>query len=559
LMDAEMAQHQIQQKITSKISNKAKLNVLFIIARDLSHLKQVKETLEAVIPNTPDPLCFMVLDRIFGQEDWERYLNFKAASEIAQKHHNDEASAANRKNMKEHLKKWISTAKKQGFVEWFVKDKDSKVRSGSISYDRCHEAIDRDICRTIYHQSFDTMGNRLNSMTAWEKKTAKSCAKHYLSSTSFGDLSQKNKSGREKESLNILYTKSGELVVNEKLKFISGEKDHPLYLCMAEIDSKLSGKDEVNLANALESLFRAPFGYFPNYIFLPAVAFAFRKYLGKLYSVQTGEILSSDSLLDLIIKVFKYHNDNTHSLKESMQVRLGSENEIRLVKLLEEIFELDDCSSILDTRHKLKKRITETTKMPLWLFNYSDLDDATKMAIDLIREKIIPIQVGDTPISDSTYKYIYEEIDKNRSALTQAFKYNDVSVVSKLMKEFVISIDDKVKSFYKDSHFDSLYKFLCSNLPTDPIYWEEEKTRSTVFQWMISMTLPPPPPDPWDGENSGKGGSEQGSTSFSSLQELNRKIDNFQGDLKQVLKDFIAQHENYLGLFSQIFRDHDDA
>jgi hypothetical protein len=76
---------------------------------------------------------------------------------------------------------------------------------------------------------------------------------------------------------------------------------------------------------------------------------------------------------------------------------------------------------------------------------------------------------------------------------------------------------------------------------------------------MISMTLPPPPPDPWDGENSGKGGSEQGSTSFSSLQELNRKIDNFQGDLKQVLKDFIAQHENYLGLFSQIFRDHDDA
>lgn len=558
VMDAETQEHLIKNRVSMKMKSSYELNLMLFVAKNLNDLSEIKKSVLNVAKDNSTPVCYWVMDQIFSDDEVERYLDFKAKAEIAHKNHNTEAEAANLKNVDGLLRQWITRAKQQSLVDWFVIDKDSDVITGRVAFNSAYDVINKEVSQIIFHQSFDTLLPRLSQQPAWKKMYAMKYAELYLNSSSFNELSKAASNGPSKAALDILYSKNGDILVNDKLKVVTHHTDHPLLVCMKKIENKMSGSEEVNLVDVFDFLFKAPFGFYQNYVFLAAAAFILRKYKGKLYSSKTGEILSDLTMLDVIEKIFKAICENRHVLKPDLQVRIGSQHETQFVKLLEEMFELPECNSIVDTRHKLADWLKKNLAMPLWFFNHGDdLDIDTLTAIDIIREKVLSLQSDQINLSPTDYKNMFQTLEETKASLMRTLKNVSVETRKTLMMAFVKEVNETIGTYYTDSHFDDLLSHLKRNLQTDPIYWEESKVAASVQSWYIDKTSEMRVPVQPENEEIvivqiPLGNQEDIET------KVITSIKSYKGDFKSFMIEYIQKNRKLLNFFHDMVKEFED-
>ena len=559
LIDAAYPPHMIKQKISKETKNDYNLNFVLFIARNLDDYSKIQDSIPEIMPDLEEQVCFLVMDQLFTDDDLERYLEFKSRAEVAHNKHNEEAEAVARKNTEGHLSKWVSTAVKNGIVNWFALDKESQLISKRCGYADFHNPINKEISQLIFHGSFDTLYPKLKVETAWKGQMNTITATNFLTCSTYNELSQKAR-GPMGVALEILADSNGSLLVNDKLKIVNSNAEHPLVNMIQKLDNRFHGKDEVNLVDACEFLFRPPYGFYANHVFMAALGFLFRKYRGKLYSVKTGELLNEINMIEMIENTVKYFWQSKFSNKTEVNVRIGSENETRLVKLLEEMFELNDCNSIVDTRLKLADWLKENLGMPLWLLKYSAAaDEDVMIGIELITTKILDLRASDARISSTEFKDLYDEISNVKVKLMTMFKNVDENKKKSLFSSFIAQEAEIISTKYKDSDYQNLMSFLGRNLQLDPIYWDEEKVLATIKDWFIeTFAQIQTPPDPPVTTGTGEVG-EKTETPRVERERLNIMIDAYQGDWKALLRKLANQDEKLAKLIFDLISGEDHA
>lgn len=559
LIDASYPPHMVKQRVGKELKNDYNLNFVLFVARNLDDYSRIQDQIKDIILDQEERICYLVMDQLFTDDDLERYLEFKSRAEVAHNKHNDEAEAVARKNTEGHLNKWVTAAVKHGIVTWFALDRESQQICKKCGYADFHNPINKEISQLVFHGSFDTLYPKLKVETAWKGQMNTITATNFLTCSTYNELSQKAK-GPMSIALEILADKNGSLLVNDKLKLVTSNPEHPLINMGQKLDNRFHGKDEVNLVEVCDFLFRPPYGFYANHVFMAALGFLFRKYRGKMYSVKTGELLSDLNMIEMIKNVVNYFCQNRFPLKSEVNVRIGSENEIRLVKLLEEMFELNDCNSIVDTRLKLAEWLKENLGMPLWLLKYSAAaDEDIMIGIELITAKILDLRASDARISSTEFKNLYDDILGVKAKLMTMLKNIDDSKRIALFSSFIANESKNISSKYNDGYYKNLMVFLSKNLQLDPIYWDEEKVLATIKDWFIETFTNPEPPQGASEPEEFKGGNISPENPRVDRAEVMSKINSYQGNWKSLLRKLAEHDEKLASLIYELISGEDNA
>jgi hypothetical protein len=546
LLDAENTDSQIKRKVTKDFEDNYYLNIIFLIARNLDHYSQIINDIPNILKDIDVPVCFILMDKLFVDTDMERYLDFKSMAEVAHNKHNAEAEEAARKNTEGHLTQWINDAIKNSSVKWFVKDKDDEVINSSCIYSELSKILNSKVSQIIFYHSFDTLYPKLSVETAWKSSLTMKTAENFLLADNFLDLSQKMRAAPMNVTLEILSDMGGSLLVKDNLKIERNIAEHPLIIIRQKLENRIGSKDVVNLIDVMEFLFKSPFGFYPNHVFLATIGFVMRKYRGKFYGVSTGEQITEIKLLEMIDKVFRYFCQNRFNFKNEVNVRIGSENETRLVKLLEEMFGLPACDSIIDTRLKLADWLKTNLKIPLWIMVYStDVNEDIQLCLKVIGSKILNLS-SDSTLSPKDLTDIYDMIFESKDEIMNCLSNVDENVRKEIFGNFIKKELDIIYSFYQDNLYPELMYFLQVNLQTDPIYWGENDVISTIQKWYINRITPPPPREAGEEPIDDKHPPRTGGRTHISKQIVIFLIENYQGDFKEVLISLLNINDEFI-------------
>lgn len=489
LKDSNESDHSFKQGMGIYLKMDNCLKFAVCVSHDYTQLTDMLNRAESLTKDADPGICFVVVDTLFTDNVLDKFLTYKAQNELAHSKHEDEAADTAQKNMNEHIRQWINEAVNQGFVTWYIKDKEGVIHTDKCGYRDLSGQIDSRIAPIAFHKSFDIMGKYVSVATAWEAKMAKKAAADFLSSTSLQDLLLRAKNSPSKTAAEILLDKDGAHLVNEKLEIISRPTEHPLIILMDRVKRYLDSNDEINIGDAFAPLFKPPYGYYGNHVFLAAMGFVFRKYVGKLYNPATGDKLNEICIIELIEKLFKYQCESKNSYKKDLFVRVGSENESKLVRLLSEIFDLEECSSITDARYKMADRLKERVKIPLWLLRFnSKFDEDTQVCIQMIASEILPINTGLSNLSPKQCLSLENDLLPYKNSLRQAFSGITDGVRNDLLITFGT---EEIGEGYRQILMDGLPElsaYLSQRLQGDPVYWDEGNMLNAYNSWLLSKS-----------------------------------------------------------------------
>ena len=482
LMDGECYEHDIHRK-TRKFKKSYSLKIISFIARDHSALINIEGTIKKLDPSHSRNYIFVVLENIFTSEDIGQFIEFRARAEVAQKRHLSEDEIKNLKNSENIIEQWIENVKDTGYISWFLYNDENILLSDKCRFKDFHNELNDRISKIIFKNSFDILYPRMGVITAWQEQLAKKTAEIFLCSNNQQELINLTKRNPMNVTQSIIKDRDGTFIVNERLKIVNSDPAHPLIKMIEKVGNKFKSSEEFNLVDAFAFLFEPPFGFYKCHVFLAAAGFILRKYRGKLYNVSTGEVCSDSVLKEMLEKVFQFHCDNAVNAKKDLFVRLGSENEKKLVKLIQEIFSLTHCHSLIDTRLHLHEWVKTNLGFPLWLFNYSDIDNEDVLiSLDTIHNKILDIKAENHKLNSNEIKNIYDELN--------AVRYDLSNIVDPENEEYkkilYLSFFESIENFhFEEDNFVEIMQYLEENMNEDQVFWDEIKIKSILKDWYI--------------------------------------------------------------------------
>ena len=130
------------------------------------------------------------------------------------------------------------------------------------------------------------------------------------------------------------------------------------------------GDGVFNLGDVLKFLSKPPYGLYKSKINIAALSFLMRNYVDQLFGSRIRNTVTKERMRDKVIEIFEYWENNRN--REKLNVRCGSEDEKKLIRLLSDIFDLEDITSLNEVKWKIKEWVKERDT-PLWLLSAESL------------------------------------------------------------------------------------------------------------------------------------------------------------------------------------------
>ena len=276
--------------------------------------------------------------------------------------------------------------------------------------------------------------------------------------------------------------------VDENLEWKADlDPEHPLKKVCDYIQNAFNHTNKnqpFNLGDKLEGLTQSPFGLFQSYAPMAMVAFAMRKYAGKIFDLN-GKPRTAKHLVDDIVEMFKAWESGKSSGK--LNFMFESREAGAITKRLISTFKLNklpkysDISSLTDARWAMTHEYSASVGYPLWSLKYvADCSENVQKLIDGI------VKV----ISDT-------ESVKNPQLMTmvsEGLKATNTDLGNLLLKSannFEKGFKNYVKSIeivnLQDGEFDDAMNFLKGHLEGTVGLWTEEKVKDTLKDWRLSQ------------------------------------------------------------------------
>ena len=480
-----------ESTLLSKIENGYKeaepyeLFFAFLFARNGQELNEVKTIVEkAKDEDRFKYVTFIVFDAIFGDKNYERFIEYQANATVALKHSYADQQQTHIKNASEMVHAWMGEIRRGNFTYYLQGKKDGNaVIKITTTINACVGPI-------IFFNGPESLNliQQNNSQTYWRKETKEKLVNNILQYNTKSEIIRTVKeSGGANRHVEFLLQDS----VDENLEWKSGvdKESHPLYIISSKIEStfaNINKNDQFNLGEKLEFLTRPPYGLFKSAAGMGLVAFAMRRYVKQIFDLQ-GKPRDQKQLADDIVEMFKSWDSGRTSNK--LNFRFETEETRKLCEALVKTFKLNqlpkysDISSITDARWAILNAYSDKQGYPLWALKYFPNPNQEKIQ----------------PLIDNIFK-VCNETDMRSSELInitlegmQTYSFELGNVLNE-PDSFGIGFNAFLKQVelvnLKDEEIESAKDYLKTHLQGEVGLWSESEVTIKLKDWRLGQDKP---------------------------------------------------------------------
>lgn len=452
-----------------------------LFARNSAELNSMKEiAAKASIEERFRNITFVVFESVFGDKNYERFIEYQANATCAQSHGFADQQKAHTKCAGEMIRDWMNVIRRGNFTYYLKGQQDINATT------KIATTINACISPTIFShgaESLDIIQARY-SKTYWAKVSARQVVDTILSYNSKTDIL--NKCNGPAQHVSFLLQDSVDENLNWKVDI---DKQNPLYLVSEFIEKKFKHTDknqQFNLGDKLSDLTSPPFGLYQSYAGMGMVAFAMRKYIKQIFDLN-GKPREAQHLADDIVEMFKsWENDKSSSKLnfrfETKESRSLCENFISLFKL-NNLKGYSDISSLTDARWAITHEFSKQTGYPLWVLKYvSNISDAITVSegLNSLIENILkicgeadirnPVLLNETLNGIESYRFEFGNLLNKKEEFENGFI------------AFLKSIDI-VK--LQDEEIKNAKEYIVSHLQGEVGLWTENEVKECLTHWRI--------------------------------------------------------------------------
>lgn len=422
-------------------------------------------------------VCFVLLESPMGEKEFERFIEYQANATCAQKHGLANQQKTYAKNSSDMVAAWLGEIR-GGNVTFCLRDDEL-----TISGTRMASTINNSIAPAIFTsgpESLEIIRTR-SSNTFWKKASVKATVDAVLSFHTKDEIIAK--CGGPAKHVEYLLQDS----VDENLEWKSDiNPEHPLKKVCDFIQSVFNHTNKnqsFNLGDKLLGLTLPPFGLFQSYAPMAMVAFALRKYAGKIFDLN-GKPRTANHLVDDIVEMFKAWENGRTSAKlnfmfESKEAGAITKNLIKTFKL-NKLPKYSDISSLTDARWAMTHEYSAGVGYPLWSLKYvPDCSEENKQLIDGIIKVITDSESVKNPaLMTMVAEGLKNNIDLGNLLLESANNFE------KGFKNYVMSLD---YINLMEDEFAEAKTFLDGHLEGTVGLWSEKGVEDTLKNWRLAQ------------------------------------------------------------------------
>lgn len=361
--------------LLNKLENfsRTALSYSVVLAIFVGRTKQELIELQAIVEKAVKDerflkICFFVVQTPMDEKKYERFIEYQANATCAQKHGLADQKETYSKNSEEMISNWMSEIR-SGSITWYLHSE-----QGVISGSKIASALNTNIAPKIFTAGLESLMliQMRNSNTYWKKASVKATVDSVLSYNTKQEVYDK----LVPQAKHVEYLFQDSLDDNLEWKQDVGD-EHPLKKVSNYIDSVLkryrTNNQVFNLGEKLLDLTKPPYGLFQSYGPMAMVAFAMRKYVGKIFDTN-GKPRTAKHLVDDIVEMFKVWESGKTSNKlnfmfESKEAGSITKNLIKRFKL-DRLPGYSDVSSLTDARWAMTHEYSASVGYPLWSLKY---------------------------------------------------------------------------------------------------------------------------------------------------------------------------------------------
>lgn len=422
-------------------------------------------------------ICFVLLESPMGEKEYERFIEYQANATCAQKHGLANQQKTYTKNASEMISGWLGEIR-GGNVTFCLRDDELP-----ISGTRLASTINNSIAPAIFTsgpEALEIIRTR-SSNTFWRKSSVKATVDNVLSFHTKEDIIAK--CGGPAKHVEYLLQDS----VDDNLEWKSDiSSEHPLKkVCdyIQNVFNHTNKNQSFNLGDKLIGLTLPPFGLFQSYAPMAMVAFAMRKYAGKIFDLN-GKPRTANHLVDDIVEMFKAWESGKTSPKlnfmfESKEAGAITKNLIKTFKL-NKLPKYSDVSSLTDARWAMTHEYSASVGYPLWSLKYvPECSDENRELIDGIIKVITDSESVKNPqLMSKVAEGLKNNIDLGNLLLESANNFETG------FKNYVMTLEYINMT---EPEFAEAKQFLEGHLEGTIGLWTERGVEDTLKNWRLAQ------------------------------------------------------------------------
>lgn len=471
--------------LLNKLENFARtaLSYSVVLAIFVGRTKQELLELQAVVEKAVkderfQKICFFVVETPMDEKKYERFIEYQANATCAQKHGLADQKETYSKNSEEMISNWMSEIR-SGSITWYLHSE-----QGVISGSKIASALNTNIAPKIFTAGLESLMliQMRNSNTYWKKASVKATVDSVLSYNTKQEVYDK----LVPQAKHVEYLFQDSLDDNLEWKQDVGE-EHPLKKVSNYIDSVLkryrTNNQVFNLGEKLLDLTKPPYGLFQSYGPMAMVAFAMRKYVGKIFDTN-GKPRTAKHLVDDIVEMFKVWESGKTSTKlnfmfESKEAGSITKNLIKRFKL-DRLPGYSDVSSLTDARWAMTHEYSASVGYPLWSLKYvPECSDENRELIDGIIKVITDSESVKNPqLMSKVAEGLKNNIDLGNLLLESANNFETG------FKNYVMTLEYINMT---EPEFAEAKQFLEGHLEGTIGLWTERGVEDTLKNWRLAQ------------------------------------------------------------------------
>ena len=471
--------------LLNKLENfsRTALSYSVVLAIFVGRTKQELIELQAIVEKAVKDerflkICFFVVQTPMDEKKYERFIEYQANATCAQKHGLADQKETYSKNSEEMISNWMSEIR-SGSITWYLHSE-----QGVISGSKIASALNTNIAPKIFTAGLESLMliQMRSSNTYWKKASVKATVDSVLSYNTKQEVYDK----LVPQAKHVEYLFQDSLDDNLEWKQDVGD-EHPLKKVSNYIDSVLkryrTNNQVFNLGEKLLDLTKPPYGLFQSYGPMAMVAFAMRKYVGKIFDTN-GKPRTAKHLVDDIVEMFKVWESGKTSNKlnfmfESKEAGSITKNLIKRFKL-DRLPGYSDVSSLTDARWAMTHEYSTSVGYPLWSLKYvPECSDENRELIDGIIKVITDSESVKNPqLMSRVAEGLKNNIDLGNLLLESANNFE------KGFKNYVMGLEYINMT---EPEFAEAKAFLGGHLEGTIGLWTERGVEDTLKNWRLDQ------------------------------------------------------------------------
>lgn len=426
---------------------------------------------------------FVVIEATMGEKNYERFIEYQANAQCAQRHGLPNQQKTYTKNASDMIDEWTGRMKGSN-VTFYLRGEDMTIVGSKMA-----STTNNCIAPIIFEAGPESLEiiRAKNSATYWKQASVKATVDAVLSFNTKQDILDSKSCQGQARHVEFLLQDS----VDDNLAWKKDmDKNHPLRKVCDYIDEMLSGRhtsrnQTFNLGEKLKGLTEPPYGLYQSYAPMAMVAFAMKKYVNQIYDTN-GKQRSAQHLIDDVVEVFKAWESGKISNK--LNFMFESKEAGKLCKNLIAMFSLrklkgyTDISSLKDARWAIQHEYAKEKGFPLWSLKYCSSKENTESMRRLI-DCIIKV-VGD-PESMKNPQLLNETISNYEE---QKYEWGNM-LQENNGGNYRDGFCNYMKSFetinLQDDEADEALEYLHGHLEGEVGLWKEDKVKDALKDWRI--------------------------------------------------------------------------